>query len=97
MVGEGQFGEVFKGQLVNYDGYLHHPSKNASQQVAIKQLKCSHEFYVKDLYDEAQRMLILKHPYIVTIYGLCKHESGVSLILELCPYGAMNRWLKQNR
>jgi len=42
-------------------------------------------------------MMNLDHPNIVKILGLSKHENSVSLVLELCPFGAMNEWLKANK
>ena len=72
-------------------------SRQTLQHVAIKQIRHQQISLAQDLYNEGERMLQLDHPYIVKLLGISKHEDRVSLILELCPYGAMNRWLKLNK
>lgn len=72
-------------------------TKNILQDVAIKRLRNTQSPFLKELYNEGERMLNLDHPYIVKIFGICKHETMISLILELCPYGAMNHWLRLNK
>ena len=71
--------------------------KSEPKQVAIKQLRQNHSSFVRELYKEGERMLDLDHPCIVKIFGVCERDTGVSLVLELCPYGAMNSWLKANK
>jgi serine/threonine protein kinase len=95
--GEGQFGEVYKGKLIGNHENNNGISKQTLQHVAIKRLRHRHITFVRELYNEGKRMLNLDHPYIVKIFGICKHENSVSLILELCPYGAMNRLLRLNK
>ena len=97
VLGEGQFGEVYYGKLIKDDGNRNGLSQQVLQEVAVKRLRYSEESFVKELYNEGQRMLNLDHPCIVRIFGVCKESVGVSLILELCPYGAMNRWLRSNK
>lgn len=94
--GEGQFGEVFKGKLVGCD-VNNNGKLNQIEDVAVKQIKSNEDSFSKDMYEEAERMLNLNHPYIVNIFGLCKHNQSVSILLELCPYGAMNQWLRDNK
>lgn len=65
--------------------------------MAIKRIRHQQMAFAQELYSEGERMLKLDHPYIVKLYGISKHEDSASLILELCPYGAMNRWLKLNK
>ena len=72
-------------------------SKQTLQQVAIKRLRYKQDSFVQELYNEGERMLNLDHPYIVKLFGISKHKASVSLILELCPFGAMNRWLRLNK
>lgn len=96
-LGEGQFGEVYNGKLIGNDENNNGISKQTLQLVAIKQLRNRQNSFVQELYNEGKRMLNLDHPYVVKIFGICKHNISVSLILELCPYGAMNRWLRLNK
>ncbi|CAF4446081.1 unnamed protein product [Rotaria socialis] len=96
-LGEGQFGEVYNGKLIANDENNNAIGSHKLQHVAIKQLRHRQCSFVQELYNEGERMLSLDHPYIVKIFGLCKHEATVSLVLELCPYGAMNTWLKSNK
>lgn len=97
LLGEGQFGEVYYGKLINSCGNTDGLSQQMLRDVAVKRLRYSQESFVKELYAEGQRMLDLDHPHIVKIFGVCKESAGVSLVLELCPYGAMNRWLRSNK
>ncbi len=96
-LGEGQFGEVYNGKLIGNNENNNGLSKQALQHVAIKRLRHIENSFVQELYNEGERMLNLDHPYVIKIFGICKHETSVSLILELCPYGAMNRWLRLNK
>ncbi|CAF1119626.1 unnamed protein product [Adineta steineri] len=96
-LGEGQFGEVYSGKLIGNDENNNGITKPTLQHIAIKQLRHRQDSFVQELYNEGERMLNLDHPYIVKIFGICKHEASISLILELCPYGAMNRWLRLNK
>lgn len=96
-LGEGQFGQVYSGKLIGNNENNNGLSKQTLQHVAIKQLRQRQDASIKELYSEGERMLNLDHPYIVKIYGICKHEHSISLILEICPFGAMNRWLRQNK
>lgn len=96
-LGEGQFGEVYHGKLIKDETIRNGSLRQILQEVAVKRLRYSQESFVKELYNEGQRMLDLDHPCIVKIFGVCKESIGVSLILELCPYGAMNRWLRSNK
>jgi len=89
-VGEGQFGEVFSGRLTD-------DIRQISTQVAIKRIRQRQASLVQEFLNEGQRMMNLDHPNIVKILGLSKHENSVSLVLELCPFGAMNEWLKANK
>ncbi|CAF1321476.1 unnamed protein product, partial [Adineta ricciae] len=94
---EGQFGEVYSGKLIGNNENNNGLTKQTLQQVAIKQLRNRQNAFIKELLNEGERMLNLDHPYIVKIFGICKHKTSVSLILEICPYGAMNRWLRSNK
>lgn len=96
-LGEGQFGEVYYGKLIKDDGNRNGLAQQVLQEVAVKRLRYSQESFVKELFNEGQRMLNLDHPCIVKIFGVCKESVGVSLILELCPHGAMNRYLRANK
>jgi serine/threonine protein kinase len=96
-VGEGQFGEVYSGKLIGNHENNNGISRQSLQQVAIKRLRQRQASLVQELLNEGERMLNLDHPYIVKIFGLSKRENSVSLVLELCPYGAMNEWLKSNK
>ncbi|CAF1161882.1 unnamed protein product [Rotaria sp. Silwood1] len=96
-LGEGQFGEVYHGKLIGNDENNNGITKYTLQHVAIKQLRQTQNSFIQELYNEGKRMLSLDHPYIVKIFGICKHEITISLVLELCPYGAMNRWLRLNK
>lgn len=88
---------MYSGKLIANDDKNSNVSIHGLQQVAIKRIRHKHDSCVKELFNEGERMLSLDHPYIVKIFGICKHETSVSLILELCPHGAMHRWLKSNK
>lgn len=96
-LGEGHFGTVYSGKLISNQVNNNGISQQTPQRVAIKQIRHQQMSLAQDLYNEGERMLQLDHPYIVKLLGISKHEDRVSLILELCPYGAMNRWLKLNK
>ena len=94
-LGEGQFGEVYNGKWIgNRNNGV---TRQSLLDVAIKCLRCGRNSVSADLIKEGQRMLELDHPNIVKMFGICKRTADVSLILELCPHGAMNSWLKNNR
>ncbi len=88
---------MYNGKLIDNHENNNGTSKQILQQVAIKRLRYKQDSFVQELYNEGERMLNLDHPCIVKIFGICKHDKSVSLILELCPYGAMNRWLRLNK
>lgn len=95
--GQGQFGEVYSGKLIGNHENNNGISKQTLQHVAIKRIRNQQMPFAQDLYSEGEQMRRLDHPYIVKLYGILKHADSVSLILELCPYGAMNRWLQSNK
>ncbi|CAF1244712.1 unnamed protein product, partial [Didymodactylos carnosus] len=85
-LGGGQFGEVFEAIV-----------KVTNQRVAVKSLKNPSE-QIHELFTEGKLLIDLEHRYIVRIFGIyMMHPNALSLVLELCPFGAMNDYLRKNK
>ncbi|CAL8099188.1 unnamed protein product [Calicophoron daubneyi] len=81
-LGEGEFGEVYRGQL--------HLDNGISQEVAVKVLVQPSQRL--DFLKEAAIMMQLSHPHIVTIYGVCENKR-LMMILELAELGSLLDYL----
>ncbi|GAA55551.1 Tyrosine-protein kinase htk16 [Clonorchis sinensis] len=81
-LGEGEFGEVYRGQL--------HLDNGTTQEVAVKVLVQPSQRL--DFLKEATIMMQLSHPHIVTIYGVCENKR-LMMILELAELGSLLDYL----
>ncbi|KAL7062744.1 hypothetical protein AAHC03_029 [Spirometra sp. Aus1] len=77
-LGEGEFGEVYRGQL--------HLDNGTTEDVAVKVLvqPCQRLDFLK----EASIMMRLSHENIITIYGVCENKR-LMMILELAELGSL--------
>ncbi|XP_075503496.1 putative inactive leucine-rich repeat receptor-like protein kinase At3g03770 isoform X2 [Primulina tabacum] len=83
LMGEGSNGKIYKGRLENRD------------QVAVRCLKVSKRYTIRNLKLRLDLLAKLRHPHLVCLLGHCikiegKDEAGVSevyLIYEYIPHG----------
>ncbi|KAL0279111.1 UNVERIFIED_CONTAM: hypothetical protein PYX00_000731 [Menopon gallinae] len=88
-IGQGFYGEVFKGYLERAD--------REPQPVAVKKLKSNALSTTRlDLEREIAIMENLKHRNIVEIIGAI-HEPDISLVMEFVRYGSLETYLKVNK
>jgi len=83
MLGEGQFGQVWKGIW------------NNTTPVVIKMLK-SDSIDSEQFLTETQLMRKLIHPRLVQLYAVCSLEEPMYLILELMKFGSLIDYLRVN-
>ncbi|CAH8852741.1 unnamed protein product [Trichobilharzia szidati] len=81
-LGEGEFGEVYRGRL--------HLDSGIIQEVAVKVLVQPSQRL--DFLKEATIMMQLSHPHIITIYGVCENKR-LMMILELAELGSLLDYL----
>ncbi len=86
VLGEGGFGVVFQGKWQLVD-------------VAIKQLKSARlsEETLASFLEEARRHGALRHPNILTLFGVCTEQGRYSMVMELMPMGSLYDVLHSNR
>ncbi|KAK6642747.1 hypothetical protein RUM43_004249 [Polyplax serrata] len=88
-IGQGFYGEVYKGILERAD--------REPQLVAVKKLKANALSTTRhDLEREISIMESLKHKNIVEIIGAI-HEPDISLVMEYVQYGSLQTYLKINK
>lgn len=88
-IGQGFYGEVYKGTL-EYLG----DKDSEPRQVAVKKLKTSAvSTCIQDFEREISIMKTLKHPNIVEILGVLQ-EPEVSLVMEFVQHGSLQSYLK---
>ncbi|VDP15065.1 unnamed protein product [Heligmosomoides polygyrus] len=89
-IGEGAFGEVWKGSL---------RMGNTSVRVAIKVTKMKEENKEKmeEMHKEARLMRQYKHLNIVAFYGMVIENDNVMIVMEMVPGGGLNDYLKNNQ
>uniref|UniRef100_A0A915ET95 receptor protein-tyrosine kinase n=1 Tax=Ditylenchus dipsaci TaxID=166011 RepID=A0A915ET95_9BILA len=98
VVGEGAFGEVWRGTL--RAKYIQEDEENAKlTPVAVKKLKmAAHE---KELIILVSEMQIFKsigeHPNILKLIGCCTGLGPLMVVLELCPHGNLRDFLRKHR
>ncbi|VDP00744.1 unnamed protein product [Heligmosomoides polygyrus] len=93
-IGEGQFGEVWKGRLkVKNDG------KVDSITVAVKIMKVTtnSQPQLEMLHQEARLMRMYDHRNVVKLHGLVFSDTDVMVVMEFVSGGALNSYLKQNK
>lgn len=111
VLGQGQFGDVFKGTLSvkENDGCRSLP-------IAVKTCKMSSEPDSQEgnenespdvmtdqersskFLQEGYRMQQFDHPHIIKLIGICSTGPGpMYLVMELAPYGELRTFLQQNK
>nr|XP_012148059.1 PREDICTED: tyrosine-protein kinase hopscotch isoform X3 [Megachile rotundata] len=87
-IGQGFYGEVYRGTLERENGKDTEP-----QQVAIKKLKTKAlEADIRDFEREIAIMKTLKHPNVVEILGVIS-EPEVCLVMEYVKHGSLQSYL----
>ncbi|XP_022777787.1 fibroblast growth factor receptor-like [Stylophora pistillata] len=89
-LGEGAFGEVYKG-LVRVGG--------KERACAVKKLKANAaETERRDLLNELAVMVTVgEHPNVLSLIGACTRTESVLVIIRLAPNGCLLDQLKRNR
>ena len=93
-LGEGNFGEVFKGlldEIPGTPGYI----------VAVKSLKADGLFAVNaqqgQMLQEAALMAQFEHPHVVRLIGVVTLGDPLLVALEYCEHGVLNKFLQFNK
>ncbi|PVD22981.1 hypothetical protein C0Q70_16241 [Pomacea canaliculata] len=90
ILGEGQFGDVYKGLFYDRDG--------VQVPVAVKTCKeTSEESMTEKFLEEAYIMQQFDHPHIVKLIGICSESRPVWIIMELAKHGEMRAYLQNNK
>lgn len=81
-LGEGGFGVVYEASWLR-------------KTVAVKQLRAGHlsEEALSSFQEEAQRHGLLRHPNILTLYGVCIEPGKYYIVTELMTKGSLDRLL----
>ncbi|XP_066022960.1 muscle, skeletal receptor tyrosine protein kinase isoform X1 [Pocillopora verrucosa] len=89
-LGEGAFGEVFKGVVC---------IKGNTRACAVKKLKANTaEKEKEDLLNELQILVTIgEHPNIISLIGACTKSESILVIVSLAPNGCLLNELKKNR
>ncbi|KAI9088058.1 hypothetical protein K1719_030035 [Acacia pycnantha] len=83
-LGQGGYGSVYKGKLLN--GHL----------VAVKLLKASQE-NGEDFINELASISRTSHVNVVTLLGFCFEGKQKALIYEFMPNGSLDKFIQNNR
>ncbi|XP_066255438.1 tyrosine-protein kinase hopscotch-like isoform X2 [Euwallacea similis] len=90
-IGQGNYGQVFKGTMENCSDTSSEPI-----MVAVKKLKGSTLSNVVDFEREITIMKGLKHPNIVQILGVIR-DPDLQLVMEFVPDGCLQGHLKHKK
>lgn len=89
ILGEGEFGKVFKGYATNINGI---PGETT---VAVKTLKnASSSVEVLALLSECQLLQEVSHPNVIKMLGSCMKGDPPLVIIEYCSYGSLRNFLR---
>uniref|UniRef100_A0A914VRN7 non-specific protein-tyrosine kinase n=1 Tax=Plectus sambesii TaxID=2011161 RepID=A0A914VRN7_9BILA len=90
LLGEGQFGDVYRG--------TYEPSESSGVlAVAVKACKVeSEETQASNFLEEAYIMQQFQHPHIIKLVGVC-FESPIWIVMELAPFGELRSYLIRNK
>eukprot|EP00358_Blepharisma_japonicum_P000993 CAMPEP_0202954870 /NCGR_PEP_ID=MMETSP1395-20130829/51201_1 /ASSEMBLY_ACC=CAM_ASM_000871 /TAXON_ID=5961 /ORGANISM="Blepharisma japonicum, Strain Stock R1072" /LENGTH=276 /DNA_ID=CAMNT_0049670745 /DNA_START=1260 /DNA_END=2087 /DNA_ORIENTATION=+ len=86
IIGHGGFGDVYGNELYG-------------QKVAIKfprEVKESETKAKRRIAKELQMMKCLPHENIVKVYGVVDYDKKIGLVLEFCPKGGLNSYIKKS-
>ncbi|XP_056017638.1 focal adhesion kinase 1-like isoform X13 [Ostrea edulis] len=90
VLGEGQFGDVFKGLFTDKD--------DVQSAVAVKTCKEDNEDSMMEKFlEEALIMQQFDHPHIIHLVGICSETLPVWIVMELAKHGEMRAYLQNNR
>ncbi|XP_078319037.1 focal adhesion kinase 1-like isoform X5 [Crassostrea virginica] len=90
VLGEGQFGDVYKGLFTDKDG--------VQSAVAVKTCKEDNEESMMDKFlEEALIMQQFDHPHIIHLVGICSEAQPIWIVMELAKHGEMRAYLQNNR
>ena len=76
MIGDGNYGEVFKGRLWGTD-------------VAVKRLKVQESNIIEELEKEIQILKELRHPNVLLYLGACTELPNIGIVTEWCSNGSL--------
>lgn len=88
-LGEGSFGKVYKGKNVK-----------TNEIVAIKCMDMSaftDKFMLDSLKNEINVMKQLKSDNVVKLFDVLQDNKYTYIILEFCPDGDLNKFIKKNQ
>ncbi|XP_076066528.1 discoidin domain-containing receptor 2-like isoform X2 [Oratosquilla oratoria] len=86
-IGEGQFGEVHLGEVLEETG--------EKRMVAIKTLRLEASHSVRcDFQREVQILARLQDPNIVQVVGVCSREEPLCMVVEYMEHGDLNQFLQ---
>ena len=93
VLGEGMFGTVYVGTDLSSD---------TQARIAVKQVKdMRNDGQINTIIDEMKILSNLKkHPNLVNLVGVCRtqlHLNEIFLLLELCPFGDLKKFLVDHR
>jgi len=93
-LGEGCFGQVWKGEVENIPG-----SEDCRTVVAIKTLKfTATEKDKRDLLNELSVMKMMDpHPNVVRLLGCCTDKDPIYVIIEFVNGGTLQEFLRKSR
>ncbi|XP_065211620.1 muscle, skeletal receptor tyrosine-protein kinase-like [Planococcus citri] len=94
-IGEGYFGEVYKGQLHSIDVV----DREHLETVAVKMLKGGVNLAaIEDFLREVEIMSSFQHPNILTLIGVCPQGSSTPpwMVFEFMPLGDLAELLRSN-
>ena len=88
-IGEGNFGEVFLGQMKYGEKKI---------PVAVKSCKTLQGEDQRDEFmKEAKMMLQYRHDNVVRIYAVAVDKPPLLMVMEHCPGGGLDRYLQKNQ
>ncbi|CAD6187771.1 unnamed protein product [Caenorhabditis auriculariae] len=90
-LGEGAFGEVWKGKLK-----LKTTDKVVDVAVKTAKLETMNKAQIEEIMHEARLMRNLEHPNIVKLYGVAAGNEPLYVIMELANCGALDSYLQKN-
>ncbi|XP_055492342.1 tyrosine-protein kinase SRK3 [Leucoraja erinacea] len=84
LIGQGQFGEVWKGIW------------NGTTEVAIKELKGVDSKLKKEFLEEAEIMKQLHHERLIKLLAVCTDSEPFCIVTELMTKGNLHKYLKSH-
>ncbi|KAG0589733.1 hypothetical protein KC19_1G043300 [Ceratodon purpureus] len=87
LLGEGGFGQVFRGTLRTLSGY--------QCEVAVKRTKMkeSNRASSREFLAELSVISQIRHRNLVRLYGWCQENKNLLLVFEYMPNSSLEKWL----